>query len=114
MAMRMGVLAAGLALWSSTSVADPVDALALRTANDLLSVCDESERSDMAAGACLAYVAAAADCYAVTLCRVPKDTTRVRARDVVVKYLREHPKDRHDLAIRQTWLALAEAWPCKK
>jgi hypothetical protein len=115
----MVVVAAGLALcWSPVAVADPVDALALKTADDLYAVCSrESNRSEMATGmamACLAYVAAAVDCYAVTLCRVPKETTRVRARDVVVKYLRDHPKDRHDLAIRQTWLALAEEWPCKK
>ena len=118
MAMRMGVLAAGLTLWSSAALADSVEGLSFRTANDLLSVCShEGERSEMATGmamACLAYIAAAVDCYTVTLCRVPKDTTRGRARDVVVKYLREHPKDRHDLAIRQTWLALAEAWPCKQ
>ena len=82
---RIGVLVAGSVLcWSSAAIADPVDALAFKTADDLYSVS-----------------------------RVPKDTTRVRARDVVVKYLREHPNDRHDLAIRQTWLALAEAWPCK-
>ena len=114
---RIGVLVAGSVLcWSSAAIADPVDALALKTGDDLYSVCShEGERSEMATGmtmACLAYIAAAVDCYTVTLCRVPKDTTRVRARDVVVKYLREHPSDRHDLAIRQTWLALAAAWPC--
>jgi Rap1a immunity proteins len=115
----MVVFAAGLALyWSPAAIADPVDALALRTGDDLYSVCrHEGEGSEMATGmamACLAYIAAAVDCYTVTLCRVPKGTTRVRARDVVVTYLREHPKDRHDLAIRQIWLALAETWPCKK
>ena len=76
MAGRMGVLAAGLALcWSSAAIADPVDALAFKTADDLYSVS-----------------------------RVPKDTTRVRARDVGVKYLREHPSDRHDCGEgRATW-----------
>jgi hypothetical protein len=114
MAMRTAVLAAGLALWSSAALSDPVEGLSLKTGDDLLSVCDEGEQSDMASGACLAYIAAAADCYAVTLCRVPKDVTRVQARDLVIQYLRAHPKDRHDLAIRQTWLALAQAWPCSK
>ena len=118
MIVRIGVLVAGLVLWSSTAIADPVDALAFKTGDDLYSVCSyDGERGELAAGmtmACLAYIAAAVDCYTVTLCRVPKDTTRARARDVVVKYLRDHPKDRHDLAIRQTWLALAEAWPCKE
>ena len=104
MAGRMGVLAAGLALcWSSAAIADPVDELAFRTADDLYSVCShESDRS--MAMACLAYIAAAVDCYTVTLCRVPRDTTRVRARDVGVKYLRKHPSDRHDCGEgRATW-----------
>ena len=114
MAIRMGMLAAGLALWSSAALPDSVEGLSLKTGDDLLSVCNAGEQSDMATGACLAYIAAAADCYAVTLCRVPEDVTRVQARDVVIEYLRAHPKDRHDLAIRQTWLALAEEWPCKK
>ena len=112
--MRMGVLAAGLTLWSWTALADSVERLSLKTGDDLYAVCSRGERSEMATGARFAYIAAAVDCYIVTLCRVPKDTTRVWARDVVVKYLREHPKDRRDLAIRQTWLALAEEWPCKK
>ena len=115
--MKIGVLAAGLALAASAALADSEDGLSFKTGNDLLSVCSQGDRSEIATGmamACLAYIAAAVDCYTVTLCRVPKDTTRRKARDVVVKYLRDHPKDRHDLAIRQTWLALAEAWPCKK
>jgi hypothetical protein len=114
MTRRMRVLAAGLALWSSAALADSVEGLSLKTRDELLSVCSEGEYSDIATGACLAYIAAAADCYAVTLCRVPKGVTRVQARDVVIQYLRTHPKDRHDLAIRQTWLALARAWPCYK
>ena len=114
MARRMSVLAAGLALCSSAALAASVERLSLKTGDDLLSVCNEAEHSDIATGACLAYIAAAADCYTVTLCRVPKDVTRVQARNVVIQYLRAHPKDRHDLAIRQTWLALAEAWPCFK
>ena len=71
MAMRIGVLAAGLALWASAAQADSMEGLSLKTGDDLYAVCShEGERSEIATGmamACLAYIAAAVDCYTVIL-----------------------------------------------
>ena len=56
---RIGVLVAGSVLcWSSAATADPVDALALKTGDDLYSVCSHGgERSEMATGMPLACLA---------------------------------------------------------
>jgi len=114
---RMGVAVIGLLL-SSPGLADPLDALALKSGNDLYSVCGyQNERSELATGmemACIAYIASAADSYSVTFCPPPDSSTRGQARDVVVKYLKEHPKDRQNPAIHEAWLALSAAWPCKQ
>jgi len=115
---RTGVLAAGLALWSSAALADPLDALALKTGDDLYSACShQHERDAMAASlemACLGYIAGVVDGYSMMFCTAPQTSTRGQARDIVVSYLRDHPVDRHKLAIHEAWLALSAAWPCKK
>ena len=118
MVARMVALVAGLLVLSPPALADPLDALALKSGNDLYSVCGyQNERSELATGmemACIAYIASAADSYSVTFCSPPDSSTRGQARDVVVKYLKAHPKDRQNPAIHEAWLALSAAWPCKK
>lgn len=115
--MRVGLLVAGLACWSSATLADPLDALALSTGNALFAVCGyQNDRSELATGmemACIAYIASAADSYSVTFCSPPDSSTRGQARDVVVRYLKDHPKERQNPAIHEAWLALSAAWPCK-
>jgi hypothetical protein len=60
----MSVTVIGLLLLSSPALADPLDALALKSGNDLYSVCGyQNERSELATGmemACIAYIASAA------------------------------------------------------
>ena len=117
MAGRTGVAVVGLLLLSSPAFADPLDALALKSGNDLYAVCGyQNERSELATGmemACIAYIASAADSYSVTFCTPPDSSTRGQARDIVVKYIKDHPKDRQNPAIHEAWLALSAAWPCK-
>ena len=119
MAMRMGVLAPGLAgvltvVLASCSAAPPIDpnALALRTANDLLAVCSDSATAMKMA--CVAYIASGVDSYSVTLCPPPAGSTRGQARDLVVQYLRDHPEERQGQAIGEVWQALSQAWSCQK
>ena len=117
MVKSMVVLIAGLTLWSSAAVANRLDALALKSGNDLYSVCGyQHERSELATVmeiACIAYISSAVDSYTVSFCVPPDSSTRGQARDVVVKYLKDHPKDRQHTAIHEAWMALSAAWPCK-
>lgn len=80
--------------------------------NDLYALCeDHTAASDgMASG----YIGAAADStadYDVRVC-FPTRMTMSQARDVVCKYLDDHPEDRHFTAFSLSMRALTQAWPC--
>jgi hypothetical protein len=83
--------------------------------NMLLSMCEDT--NDVAAqGACNGYVAATSDAFTLadtktTIC-LP-DVTLKQEKDVVVKFLRDHPEHRHEGASKLIYLALESAFPCK-
>jgi hypothetical protein len=108
--------AAVVASCSAPRATDP-NALALTSGSDLYSVCThEGERAESAVvmdWACLSYIASAVDSYSAVFCPAPANSTRGQARDIVMKYLRDHPQSRNGSTIGVVWLALSEAWPCQ-
>ena len=44
----------------------------------------------------------------------PTDVTRLQIRDVIVRYLQDHPEKRHTGAAGLARDALQEAWPCNR
>ncbi len=44
---------------------------------------------------------------------IPENVTNGQVSDVVIKYLRDHPEERHILAAILVVKAMAEAFPCK-
>jgi hypothetical protein len=109
MKLRALVLAAGL-LW-------PVSAFSgggFKSANDLYTNCLASEASAEYTF-CLGYVIGMTDMLAGPpdiVCLTNQVTVR-QALDVVMRYLRDHPEDRHYPAASQGFLALKQAFPCK-
>src|SRR5436190_1415229 len=79
-----------------------------QTGNELLQACEGTDRL-----LCRGSVMAIADVldYQMDAC-VPIRATVGQLVDVVVKYLREHPKDRHHAAAALIITALPEAFPC--
>ena len=87
------------------------------TGNELWSLC--SGKSDYASGVCIGFVAGVADTLAVGtgilgLGRAcfPEQVTEGQARDVVKRYLEQHPERRHYTAANLVAEALVEAFPC--
>jgi len=46
-------------------------------------------------------------------CLPDQGVTKGQVKDVVMKYLRDHPQYRHETAARLVAGAIAEAWPCE-
>ena len=86
------------------------------TGNNLLDTCEESD------GACLGYVMGVADRIsseqalpkAKQVICVPVEATGKQVKDVVVKYLRSQPEQRHLPAPALVWNALQKSFPCSK
>lgn len=121
MAMRSKVTA-GLCLLG-IAAAYPTDGRAqghFATGNTLLRECEGNRLNQPS---CLAYMSGLADGLAllfelhpqssIRAC-VPDKVTVSQIRDVVLKYLREKPEDRHEAASTLGLLALVGAFPCKK
>lgn len=64
---------------------------------------------------CLGYVLGVADTLGATgnAC-IPPDTMEDQTRDLVIKYLHDHPESRHLGAASQVGISLMTAFPCKK
>jgi hypothetical protein len=93
----------------------PMTATAM-TGNELHEWCQGRDVFDK--GLCAGYILGASDDWAVSIGEergwfcVPKELTRAQLVDVVKKYLKHTPKERHKEA---NWLihkAAADAWPC--
>ncbi|MEA9426253.1 Rap1a/Tai family immunity protein [Aeromonas caviae] len=65
-------------------------------------------------GQCLGYVTGVFDSYEDTYICAPNHVTAGQAKDIVVKYLAEHPGKRHEPAAFLVGLALMDVFPCKK
>ncbi|MFL5007489.1 MAG: Rap1a/Tai family immunity protein [Microvirga sp.] len=87
--------------------------------NELHSMCSEAASTnrgvaDRTVG--LGYVAGVFDYYKMiggkTVC-LPEHATAGQVRDVVCRYVREHPEERHETAAWSVRTALEEAFPCR-
>jgi len=94
------------------------------TGNDLLESCESGGHSEQAffnQAFCLGYITGVTDIDGVDgsafperrrSC-VPENVTNGQVKDVVVKYLKEHPEERHIQASILIVKAVAQAFPCK-
>jgi hypothetical protein len=64
---------------------------------------------------CLGYVLGVADTLGATgnAC-IPPGITEDQTKDLVIKYLRDHPESRHLGAASQIGISLMATFPCKK
>lgn len=100
----------------ATIVTSQPAAAAFNTGNEVLQKCDEgADTQDIAY--CLGYIAGAVDQIALWTnyggknC-IPSNATLGQMRDVIVKYLKDHPQDRHRSAPLLSYMALGEAYSC--
>jgi hypothetical protein len=101
------------ALWPWAALA--VDASGLVDGNKLLKWCEDRPDDSFLRGLCLGYVEATADTLMAERpgrqC-ISRDVTFGQLEEVVRKYLREHPENRHYGANVLVASALTEAFPC--
>jgi hypothetical protein len=96
------------------------------TGNDLLKHCGASNEGDvktaMYIAACTSYLSGVWNTLKMfeednvvgfAKC-IPDGVTVDQVRDVVIKRLKDNPKDRHWYAAAHVMYAMAEAWPCPK
>ena len=107
--MKLGalVVAAGL-LW-------PVSGFSggFASGNKIFADCS-APNSSAQRSICLGYIAGMADALEIAkLWCPPEGVTVGQTVDIVMKYLREHPEERHLTASGEGGLALAIAFPCK-
>lgn len=85
----------------------------IRTGNGLLAACT-NEDSVLAAGHCQGFLIAtiqSSDLRREYFCPPPQSNLG-QTKDIVVRYLRLHPEDRHESSSILSIAALAQAWPC--
>ncbi len=89
------------------------------TGNDLLESCESKGNFEQAF--CLGYITGVTDIEGLDSAVyperrrscVPENVTNGQARDVVVKYLKDHPEERHLQAAILVAKAMGQAFPCK-
>jgi Rap1a immunity proteins len=96
--------------WSSFASAQAANAFL--TGNCIFQKCDNAANSSESSF-CAGYVAGITDALqrSRTVC-LPKHVTVRQARDIIIKYLRNHPEERHYSAASEIALALKQAFPC--
>jgi hypothetical protein len=92
------------------------DYVAFDRGNQLLDECNPaSGYNSFASGMCIGYVTATVDTLSfipgMGFC-LPLASTKGQIRDVVLKYLQDHPADRHSVAASLVTVALWESFPC--
>jgi len=114
----LGVVAA-VAVWGEARA----ETSAFINGNELHEYCN-SPRGTERYGLCVGYIVGVSDALASGTTNlpvlifgwracIPKNVTIGQVTDVVTKWLREHPQDRHYLATGIVAEALAKAFPCK-
>jgi hypothetical protein len=90
---------------------DQQSANPVSTGNDLLRICQSSDLYDR--GVCGGYLAAVSQVVEVAnrAC-YPEGVTIEHGKDVVVRYLKEHPESRDHVAVTLATKALTAAFPC--
>jgi Ssp1 endopeptidase immunity protein Rap1a len=89
------------------------------TGNDLLDSCES--KAEFKQAFCLGYINGATDLDGMDGSVFPErrrscvaeNVSNGQVRDVVVKYLRDHPEERHLLAAILIVKAMSQAFPCK-
>ena len=114
MLVRKAVLAAPLAMSSSPTLANYL------TGKDLYADCSKPQGS-FSQGFCSGYISGVVDAieyYQVSkgaeksVC-VPKEVSIGQAKEIVMRYLTQHPDQRTNTASSLVWDALRNAFPCK-
>ncbi len=83
----------------------------LQNGNDLLRICQSADIFDR--GVCGGFVTAAGQVVQIAGKGCFADgVTLEQSRDVVVKYLKDHPEARHEAAVSLASRALTHAFPC--
>jgi len=90
------------------------------TGDTLLEACES--KTEFRQSYCFGYITGVADIEGMEAAVFPDRRRACRAegvtngqiKDVVVKYLKEHPEDRHFLAAILVMQAMAKAFPCKQ
>ena len=90
--------------------------------NRLFELCDE-EAPDYKQDVCLGYVMGVIDVLVshsdveieqrIGLC-APKNVSAAQLRAIVVRYLKQHPDERHYAALNTVGAAVRDAFPCAK
>jgi hypothetical protein len=115
---KQRVLLLGLSLLIASPAAR-AQRVSATTGNSLLELCESKDVSEQAF--CLGYVVGATDVDSMDGAAFPErrrscapdNVTNGQQRDIVVKYLKEHPEERHILAAILVVKAMAKAFPCK-
>jgi hypothetical protein len=106
----------GIALILILAGTEQAQANSFKTGNDLLQYCEDASQP-----VCTAYIMGVVDSISVyqqvtsapKFACVPTHVTAGQVRDIVVRYLKAHPQDRHLTASGEVIMALKEVWPCK-
>jgi Rap1a immunity proteins len=113
-AVLIGVLSA--LVYAAPSYAEFLDG------NRLFELCDD-EAPDYKQDVCLGYVMGVIDVLVsysdveieqrIGLC-APKNVSAAQLREIVVRYLKQHPEERHYAALNTVGAAVRDAFPCAK
>jgi hypothetical protein len=107
-----------LVLLSLVSASAHAQRVSTTTGNDLLESC---ESNDFKQAFCLGYITGVTDLDGADGSAFPErrrscvaeNVSNGQVRDVVVKYLKDHPEERHIQASILIVKAMAQAFPCK-
>ena len=108
----MKYIIAGIFLFSSLNVSGGFEG-----GTTLLDACDTPKSSDVyyqSNARCIGYISGVFDLADGILFCAPKEVTRGQVWDIAVKYLREHPEQRHTVASDSVIESLREVFPCPK
>jgi hypothetical protein len=117
-----GIIATAALVLTESVMPTPVSAAGFNTGNALYTECTTDETSPVYFAAkmgCTAYIVGAADSLesmrsfsSKDQC-IPENTSKQQVTDVVIKYLRDNPEQRHFTAASTAMLALSIAFNCK-
>jgi hypothetical protein len=121
-AMVLGLVLLATSLIVSVAQTQP-NTPEIRRDSGLLAICTNAEPGErsVAAALCTGYLqgvvegvnfATLGDHNKLLICR-PGDVTGEQMRNVVVKYLKNHPNEGHQLSVIHATEAFVQAWPCK-
>lgn len=109
--MKLTALAAIAGFTTIAAAGLAATAHATDSGNDLFAKC--ADTNSFYNGYCLGYVVAAVDAWDadIGIC-LPDGVTKGQIKDVVIKYLVDHPDRRHYVAASNVNAALWTAFPC--